>query len=55
MAVVEEYGGMYMEIRDRLGAAWGNCKKCRGVLRDRNIPVKLKGNVCRTVVRPALL
>ena len=40
---------------DRLSAAWGHCKKCSGVLCDKKIPVKLKGKMYRTVVRPALV
>ena len=32
-----------------------NWKKCSGVLCDKKMPVKLKGKVYRTVVRPAML
>ena len=32
-----------------------NWKKCSGVLCDKRMPVKLKGKVYRTVVRPAML
>ena len=32
---------MDMEIRHRVSAAWGNRKKCSGVLYDRKMPVKL--------------
>ena len=39
----------------RLGAGWMNWKKCSGVLCDKKMPVKLKGKVYRTVVRPAML
>ena len=52
---VEETGGMTTEISQRVSAAWGNWKRCRGVLCDRRMPVKLKGKVYKTVVRPALL
>ena len=34
--------------------AWRNWKRCSGVLCDRRMPVKLKGKVYNTVVRPAL-
>ena len=50
---IEEEGGMATEIAKRVGAGWMNWKKCSGVLGDKRIPVKLKGKVYRTVVRPA--
>ena len=52
---VEETGGMATEITQRMSAAWRNWKRCSGVLCDRRMPVKLKGMVDKTVVRPALL
>ena len=51
---VENTGGMATEITQRVSAAWINWKKCSEVLCDRRMPVKLKGNLCKTVVRPAL-
>ena len=52
---VEETGGMATEITQRVSEAWRNWKRCSGVLCDRRMPVKLKGKVYKTVVRPALL
>ena len=52
---MEEEGGMDTEIAKRVGAGWMNWKKCSGVLCDKKMPVKLKGKVYRTVVRPAML
>ena len=46
---------METEIAKRVGAGWMNWKKCSGVLCDKRMPVKLKGKVYRTVVRPAML
>ena len=46
---------MTTEISQRVSAAWGNWKRCSGVLCDRRMPVKLKGKVYKTVVTPALL
>ena len=46
---------METEIAKRVGAGWMNWKKCSGVLCDKRIPVKLKGKVYITVVRPAML
>ena len=53
-ASVEETEGMTTEISQRVSAAWGNWKRCSGVLYDRMMPVKLKGKVYKTVVRQAL-
>ena len=52
-----KYLGMSMEteITKRVGAGWRNWKKCSGVLCDRRMPVKLKGKVYKTVIRPAML
>ena len=52
---VDETGGMITEISQRVSAAWGIWKRRSGVLYDRRMPVKLKGKVYKTVVRPALL
>ena len=52
---MEKEGGMETEITKRVGAGWRNWKKCSGVLCDRRMPVKLKGKVYKTVIRPAML
>ena len=52
---LEEIGGRATEITQRVSAAWINWKRWSGVLCDRRMPVKLKGTVYKTVVRPALL
>ena len=57
---VEETGGMTTEIPQRVSVAWGNWKRCSGVLRYRRMPVKLKGmftklwsdQLCCTVQKP---
>ena len=54
-ASVEETEGMTTEMSQRVSAAWGNWKRCSGVLYDRRMPVKLKGKVHKAVVRQALL
>ena len=54
-ASVEETEGMTTEISQRVSAAWGNWKRCSGVLYDRRMPVKLKGKFFETVVRQDLL
>ena len=52
---MEEEGGMETEITKRVGAGWRNWKKCSRVLCYRRMPVKLKGKVYKTVIRPAML
>ena len=52
---MEEEGGKETEITKRVGTGWINWKKCSGVLCDRRMPVKLKGKVYKTVIRPAML
>ena len=51
----EQTGGMRTEILQRVGAMWINSKRCSGVLCDRRMAVNPKGNVYKTVIRPALL
>ena len=52
---MEEEGGMETEITKRVGPGWRNWKKGSRVLCDRRVPVKLKGKVYKTVIRPAML
>ena len=54
---VEETGDMATEITQSVSAPWRNGKGCSEMLCDcdRRMPVKPKGNVDKTVVRPALL
>ena len=41
--MVEESAGMDTETRHRVSAAWENCKKCSGVLCDREMHDNLNG------------
>ena len=50
-SVVQQDGKMSIRIQ----AGWSNWKKVSGVLCERKMPMRLKGKVYRTVVRPALL
>ena len=52
---VEETGGMATEITQIVSAAWRNWKRCSAVLCDRRMPVKPKGKVYKTVVRPVMM
>ena len=46
---------MESEIAKCVRAGWRNWKKWSGVLCDRRMPVKLKGEVYKTEIRPAML
>ena len=52
---VEATGGMTTDVSQGVSAAWGNLRRCSVVLCDRRMPVKLKGKVYKTEVRPAIL
>ena len=52
---MEAEGGMETEITKRVGASWRTCKKCCGVLCYRRMPVKLRGKVFKTVIKPEML
>ena len=46
---------MVTKMTQSVSATWINWKRCSDVSCDRRMPVKLKGKVYKTVVRPALL
>ena len=48
-------GSEEREVTRRIQAGWKNWREVSGVLCDRRIPVKLKGKVYETVVRPAMM
>lgn len=54
-SVFDEKGEMEREVNHRVQAGWKNWRDITGVLCDRKMPVKLKGKLYKTVVRPALL
>ena len=53
--MVEKNGGKNIEIRYRVNAAWGNWNECSGVLCDRKMTLKLKGEIHRIVVTATLV
>ncbi|XP_037783575.1 uncharacterized protein LOC119579748 [Penaeus monodon] len=52
--MVEEDGSMGREIKNRIQCGWNNWRKVSGVICDKRVPVKLKGKVHKSVVRPAM-
>ena len=52
---VDESGGVEREINSRVQAGWKNWRDLSGVLCDRKVPVKVKGKLYKSVVRPALM
>ncbi len=50
-----EHGELDAEVTYRVQSGWNNWKRISRVLCDRNMNVKIKGKVYRTVVRPAMV
>ena len=48
-------GSEEREVTRRMQAGWKNWREVSGVPCDRRMPVKLKGKVYKTVVRPAMM
>ena len=53
-SMVDEAGGMEKEINHRIQCGWHNWRKVSGVICDKRVPIKLKGKVHKSVVRPAM-
>ncbi|KAK3567244.1 hypothetical protein QTP86_015085 [Hemibagrus guttatus] len=54
-STVQNNGECGKEVKKRVQAGWNGWRKVSGVLCDRKISARIKGKVCRTVVRPAML
>ena len=52
--MVDETAEMEKEVNHRIQCGWNNWRKVSGVICDRRVPIRLKGKVHKTVVRPAL-
>ena len=53
-SMVDEAGGMVKEVNYRVQCGWNNWRKVTGVICDKRVPVRLKGRVHKSVVRPAM-
>ena len=47
-------GGSQTDVNNRITIGWMKWKEVFGVMRDRKMPVKLKDNVFKTIIRPAM-
>ena len=53
--MVEKDGSMKREIAHRIQCGWNNWRKVSGVICDKRVPVRLKGKVHKSVIRPAMM
>ncbi|KAI5095577.1 hypothetical protein C0J45_14007 [Silurus meridionalis] len=51
---VQSNGECVREVKKRVQAGWGGWRRVTGVICDRRVSVRMKGNAYRTVVRPVL-
>ncbi|XP_063635176.1 uncharacterized protein LOC134805911 [Cydia splendana] len=54
-SVLHESGEIDHDVQARISAAWAKWREVTGVLCDPRIPVKLKGLVYKSIIRPVLL
>ena len=54
-STVSSDGRSEEEMRRRIQAGWMSWKKASGVLCDRNLSARVKGKMCKSAVRPAML
>ena len=54
-SMLQTDGGVEAQISGRIQSGWNNWKKMAGVMFDKRIPTRVKGNSHRTVIQPAML
>ena len=54
-ATLAENGDLDAEMTHRIQSGWKNWKRVSGILCNRRISLRVKGKVCNTVVRPAMM
>ena len=54
-STVQESGDCEREVKKRVQAGWNGCRRVSGVICDRRLPARVKGKVCSSVVRPAMV
>ncbi|CAG4933975.1 unnamed protein product [Parnassius apollo] len=53
-SVLDASGDIDRDIKARISAAWAKWREVTGVICDPKMPVKLKGQVYKTIIRPVL-
>ena len=43
------------KVAKRIQAGWGAWRKVTGIMCDRKVPAAVKGRMCKTMIRPAML
>ncbi|XP_042858561.1 uncharacterized protein LOC122244663 [Penaeus japonicus] len=54
-STVQEDGGSEAEVARRIQPGWNSWRKVTGVLCDRRVNAKVRGEIHKTIVRPAIL
>ena len=54
-STVQESGSCEREIKKRVQAGWNGWRRVSGVICNRKLPVRVKGKVCSTVARSAMV
>ena len=54
-STLQSNGECGREVKNRAQAGWNGWRRMSGVVCDRRVPARVKGNVYRVAVRPAML
>ena len=54
-SIIEQSGSCTKEVKKRIQAGWSSWRNTTGILCDKRVPVKVKGKLYKTMVRPAML
>ena len=54
-SIIEQSGSCAKEVKKRIQAGWSSWRNTTGILCDKRVPVKVKGKLYKTMVRPAML
>ena len=54
-SMVQESGSCEREVKKRVQAGWNGLRKISGVICDMRLQARIKGNVCSSEVRPAMV
>ena len=53
-SIFDSNGGAERDINNRVKLAWMKWKQLTGVLWDKQVPIKLKDNLYKTVIKPTI-